>query len=125
MRNAKKTMLAMLVIFSTLMLLSCSKENDKDDNGNNKSDCFVQLFDGDNYTDDNIIVKGPGEYSDLKNLPGANKNWTNEADSFKSGKNTTVTFYSEINFQGESVTFKNGEEKSSMNEPSSMKITCK
>lgn len=113
-----------LFMFTSVLLFSCAKNDDPGNPEDPKGDCYVHLFDGDNFTDDNIVVKGPGEFSDLKNLPGAKKDWDDEADSFKSGKNTTVTFYSEPGFQGESVTYKNGDQKSSMDEPRSMKIVC-
>lgn len=86
--------------------------------------CYVQLFDGKNYKDDNIIVKGPGEYPDLKNLPGSDKDWDDEADSFQSAPNTTITFYSKPNFAGKSVTYRGGAKKPAMEEPRSMKISC-
>lgn len=98
---------------------------DKDKNDDIPADeCFVQLFDGDNYTDDHFTIKEPGEYPDLSNLPGADKNWDDEADSFKSGKKTTVTFWTEKNFGGDSTTYQNGAEMPSIDEPRSMKIYC-
>lgn len=122
MKNLVKMGFVSILFFSVTMLLSCAKnDNVEDPDGD---ECYVQLFDGDNYTDDNIIVKGPGEFADLSKLPGAYKNWDDEADSFKSGKNTTVTFYSEPNFEGESVTYKNGAQEPSIDEPRSMKIVC-
>ena len=75
--------------------------------------CFVQLIDRDNYTEDNITIKGPEEFSNLKNLSGADKNWNDKADSFKSGKNNNITFYTETDFKGERVTYEGGTEKPS------------
>lgn len=116
-------LLAILILISTVLLFSCSRNDDS--RGDTDNSCYVQLFDGDNFTDDNIIVKGPGEFSALNKLPGVNKNWDDEADSFKSGKNTTVTFYTESDFKGDSVTYKDGAQEASIDEPGSMKITCK
>jgi len=86
--------------------------------------CAVQLFDGDNFTDDSILVNGPGEFADLSKLPGAKKNWNDEADSFKAGANTKVIFYTRKNFEGKSKTYEKGARDADMDEPSSMKIIC-
>jgi hypothetical protein len=117
-----KWIVPVVVLLSTFLLISC-----KDNPSNNKkprSNCYVQLFDGDHFTDGSIIIKGPGEFSSLENLPGSNKNWNNEADSFKSGKNTTVTFWTETDFTGDSTTYKQGAKIPLVEEPSSMKIKC-
>lgn len=121
MKNFNVKMLLNFVLLSAI-ILSCKKGDD----GKNSQDspCFVQLFDGNNYTDDNIIIKGPGEYPNLRNLPGADKDWDDEADSFKSGKNTTVTFWPEPDFKGDPVTYGEGAERPSIDEPRSMRISC-
>lgn len=113
-----------LFVLSVFLLANCSSDDDNNSPENPSSDCYVQLFDGDNFTDDNIVVDGPGEFSDLSDLPGASKNWNDEADSFKVGENTTVTMWSETGFEGESVTYGGGTEETSGIEPSSMKIKC-
>jgi hypothetical protein len=112
-----------LAALLTLFIFVGCKNNPS---GNKKpdSDCYVQLFDGDHYTDDSIIVKGPGEFNTLENLPDASQDWNDEADSFKSGENTTVTMWTETNFKGDSTMYKQGAEKPSVDEPSSMKIQC-
>lgn len=103
----------------------CKNADKNNSTGNSEGSCYVQLFDGDNYSDDSIMIDGPGEYSNLSNLSGATKDWNSEADSFKLGHHTTVTFYSETGFNGESVTYSNGDQNPSVAvEPSSMKITC-
>lgn len=86
--------------------------------------CYVHLFDGDNFKDDNIVVEGPGEFASMVSLPGSRKNWDDEADSFKSGQNTTVIFWFRPNFEGDSVIFEGGAEKAKIEEPRSMKIIC-
>lgn len=114
-------MLAPILFLFIFLNTAC----DKDKNDDIPTDeCFVQLFDGDNYTDDHFTIKEPGEYPDLSNLPGADKNWDDEADSFKSGSKTTVTFWTEKNFGGDSTTYRNGAEMPSIDEPRSMKISC-
>jgi hypothetical protein len=89
------------------------------------SGCNVTLYDGDNYKDDHITVDGPGEFSNLKNLPDAEKDWSKEADSFKAGDNAVVIFWSKTDFEGDSTKYDAGAEKASIdNEPASMKIKC-
>lgn len=116
--------LSVIALFA-LSLISCSSDDDDTKPPvEPESDCYVQLFDGDNFKDDNITIDGPGEFSTLENLSGANKDWNDEADSFKAGKNTTITFWTKTNFEGDSITFEKGAEVPSVDEPSSMKIKC-
>lgn len=89
--------------------------------------CSVHLWDGKNFTDSNIVIKGAGRYSSLRKLPGANgKDWEDEADSLKVGSAATVKAYKEENFKGSSITYKPGTQHPKLNEePSSLEITCK
>lgn len=124
-----KLNLSSLAVLSTILLaasimIGCKESNAQNGDNHGIPDCAVQLFDGDNYKDDTIVIDGPGEFPNLENLPGADKNWNDEGDSFKAGKNATVTFWTKTNFQGDSITFKKGEQRPSVDEPSSMKIKC-
>ncbi len=110
-----------VIILIGFLLFSCS---DKEEEKDLSDTCYVQLFDGDRFKGDNIIVYGPGEFASLVSLPGSTKNWDDEADSFKSGENTTVIFWFLPNFEGDSVVYSNGAEEPSMEEPRSMKIRC-
>lgn len=93
-------------------------------NTNKPDSCYIQLFDGNNFKDDSLIVEGAGEYSDLSDLPGADgKDWTDEADSFIVGEGTTVTVWTQTNFQGDSTVYQAGKH-ATVDEPYSMKITC-
>lgn len=125
MNKVKNILAGIVILTSSILLMSCKKDKN---NNNTPPDevngCYVQLFDGDNYKDDNIIIKGPGDFGDLSKLPGTDKDWTDEADSFKSGENTTVTFYSEPNFGGTATTYDKGAQKPSVDEPQSIKIAC-
>ncbi|MBE9012623.1 hypothetical protein IQ250_20700 [Pseudanabaenaceae cyanobacterium LEGE 13415] len=89
--------------------------------------CSVHLWDGKNFKDSDIVISGAGQYSNLRNLPGANgKNWEDEADSLKVGSAATVKAYKEENFKGSSVTYKPGTQHPKLSEePSSLEITCK
>lgn len=89
--------------------------------------CSVHLFDDDNFdeTDDNFILSEAGKYENLSNLPGASKDWTDEADSIRVGADATVTVWSDPLFQGQSTTFEPGSEHPDLDsEPSSLEMSC-
>ena len=90
-------------------------------------ECFIHLFDGDNFdeSDDNFQLTEPGDYENLADLPGADKDWTDEADSLKVGQSATVTIYSEEGFEGQSQDLDPGTELADVDdEPQSLKMTC-
>lgn len=89
-----------------------------------ESGCWVELFDGDHFSDDRILVEGPGEFARLDELPGSDKSWDDEADSFRSGAQTRVTFWTQTNFAGESSTHEGESAEPSIDEPRAMKIEC-
>lgn len=131
MKYFKNTSFVVLFAIFAFSVMSCNSDDDNgpdiepnDPNGPAGA-CTVQLFDGDNYSDDNIIVEGPGEFPTLENLPGANKDWNNEADSFKAGENAIVTLWTQTEFRGDSIVFEAGAQEPSIDEPSSMKIRCR
>jgi len=87
--------------------------------------CYLQLYDGDNFEDTNFKLDQPGSYSDLKDLPGANQDWTDEADSAKVGSAATVTIYADPDFKGKSVKLEPGSDHARLDpEPSSLKMSC-
>ncbi len=94
-------------------------------NNNRTGDCYVWLYDGDNFTDDNVQISGPGEFANLKTVPNTDKDWDDEADAMKVGPATTVTIWEDQNFQGRSATFNAGQELPDLEfEPRSIKIKC-
>src|SRR5699024_9109406 len=107
---------------------ACSSDDDNPEEteaeGNDdEKGCYIHLYDGDNFKDDDLKVEGPAEYTDLDDLPGDDgKNWTDEAGSFKVGKTATVTVCYETDFEGESKVYEAGAYPSE-DEPYSMKIT--
>lgn len=125
MKILKNLSFAALILALTFITMSCNGDDDKKDPTDPRGSCSVQLFDGDNFTDDNITVKGPGEFPSLENLPGSSKNWNDEADSFKASSQAIITLWTETEFRGDSITYEAGAEKPSVDEPSSMKIRCK
>ncbi|HLR37825.1 MAG TPA: hypothetical protein VK084_07260 [Chitinophagaceae bacterium] len=116
-----------LSLFSIILITTgCSDDNDNNPKPPKISDCEVLLFDGDNFSDNYIVLEGSGQYPDLSNLPNSKTDWTDEADSFKAGERAVVTFYSKPNFQGDSTVFDMGAQKGSLNHsPQSIKIQCR
>lgn len=89
--------------------------------------CWVHLFDGDNFdeSDDNLKLTEAGEYENLENLPGADKDWTDEADSIKVGSSAKVEIFDQRDFKGKSQTLEAGSEHPDVDdEPYSLKMTC-
>lgn len=108
-----------------------SSSDETGSNGSNASktggDCYVELFDADNFdaSDDHVKLTEPGRYSTLKNLPGADQDWTDEADSIKVGPGATVTIWAEPDFKGSSQRLEPGSEHPHVDdEPSSLELTC-
>ncbi|MPV48821.1 MULTISPECIES: hypothetical protein [unclassified Pseudactinotalea] len=90
-------------------------------------ECYVHLFDANDFdeTDDNFKLTEPGRYKDLADLPGADQDWTDEADSAKVGTSATVTIWSEPNFEGKESTLDPSSEHAALDpEPSSLELTC-
>jgi hypothetical protein len=96
------------------------------DNSTGNGDCWVELFDSDNFdeSDDHFKLKKDGEYQDLSDLPGADQDWTDEADSVKVGGDASVTVWSEKDFKGEEHQLKPGSEHPDLDEVSSLKMSC-
>lgn len=87
--------------------------------------CLVQLFTDENFSGDSITVKGPAEFANLRELPFADKDWTNNVKSLKTNKNATLTVWSYPDFNGDSVVIEVGSSNAAINSFGSMKIQCK
>lgn len=87
----------------------------------------MQLFDSDDLdeNDDNVTVTDAGRYTDLRSLPGAGTDWTDEADSIRVGPDATVTVWAQTGFAGQSSTLKPGDHAHLDPEPSSLVLDCK
>lgn len=87
----------------------------------------MDLFDGENFDpdDDHYRLTRPGSYVDLAHLPGADKDWTDEADGVRVGPRATVVIYAKTNFAGTSRVLKPGSEIPDLEpEPSSLRMAC-
>lgn len=120
MKFLKKRVFVFFGIFSIVLFLSCSK-----DGRNHVPGCSVQLFDGDNFTDDYVIINGPGDFSNLRNLSGTNKDWDDEADALIVGSRASVKVWSKNDFKGKSATFGPNSEIADLDiDIKSLEISC-
>ena len=103
-----------------------STESSSPDGEASSDGCWVHLYDADNFkeSDDHFRLTEAGKYENLAQLPGADTDWTDEADSLKVGPNATVTIWPETDFAGTAQTLDPGSEHPSVDEPSSLEMTC-
>lgn len=88
--------------------------------------CWLELFDGDNFDqgDDHFKLTEPGEYADLASLPGADQDWTDEADSLKVSPGAQVTIWTEPSFAGSQQDLEPGSEHPDVDDVYSLKMSC-
>lgn len=91
------------------------------------TDCWVHLYDGDRFDErePNFRLTEPGRFANLRELPGATQDWTDEADSIRVGPKATVTIWSQTDFQGPSQVLQPGSEHPDLDdEPYSLELAC-
>ena len=92
--------------------------------------CFVEIFDDDEFDDDDphVKIQGPGEYPTLKDVYG--RNWSKDIESMIVGSNATVHAWMNRDFTGPEMTFTPGQRVPKLsklkmsNAIQSMKISC-
>ena len=92
--------------------------------------CWVEIFEDDNYdaNDPHVKIQGPKEVSTMKNLEG--KDWANDIESVIVGSNASVHAYEDKDFKGTEITFAPGQRVPNLgkldmaNDIESMKISC-
>ena len=92
--------------------------------------CWIEIFEDDNYDadDPHVKIQGPTEFSTMKNLEG--KDWANDIESVIVGSNASVQAYEDKNFKGTEITFAPGQRVPNLgkldmaNDIESMKISC-
>lgn len=98
------------------------------------SGCWVQIWEDENFQDDNDILVGPLERNNMRDLPGANKtDWGDEIDSLKTGPNVeTLTVWEDEGYADNSRTFGPNESVNNLrgspdmgDTVDSIKLTCK
>jgi hypothetical protein len=67
----------------------------------NPEGCFVQVWDGPQFTGVTDYINGPQAYSTLRDLPGA-RVWRNRIRSLKTGVRVRAIVYGEEHFTGPS-----------------------
>lgn len=90
-------------------------------------ECFIHFFDGEDFdeTDDNFKLTEPGKYENLADLPGAGRDWTDEADSLRTGSGARVTIYTEENFKGTAKVLDPSTKLNDIDdEPKSLEMSC-
>ena len=134
----KHLSLLTLVGFASLVLAGCGSLQDITPDSNKQVDltsqtmhtqeCFVILYDGDNFDEDDDVIRidGPGEFANLDSLDNADdKNWTNEADSLKVGNKAALRTRTDANFEDQEHSYKPGEEITDLDhDVYSLKIEC-
>lgn len=77
--------------------------------------CYVQIWEDENFQDNNDVIHGPGKWNNMRSLPGANKgDWGDEIDSLKVGPVATVIVWEDENFGDNSQTYGPGTEKTNL-----------
>jgi hypothetical protein len=92
--------------------------------------CWVEIFEDDNYDadDPHVKIQGPKEFATMKNLEG--KDWANDIESVIVGSNASVHAYEDKDFKGTEITFAPGQRVPNLgkldmaNDIESMKISC-
>ena len=95
-----------------------------------EKNCWVEIFEDDNYdaNDPHVKIQGPKEVSTMKNLEG--KDWANDIESVIVGSNASVHAYEDKDFKGTEITFAPGQRVPNLgkldmaNDIESMKISC-
>lgn len=105
---------------------SAGSDGDTDDSGATE-ECFVHLFDDEDFDedDDHFRLTKPGRYGNLSQLPGADKDWHDEADSIRVGPGATVIIWDKPQFQGKKTQLAAGTEIADLEEePESLELRC-
>ncbi|HEX7092575.1 MAG TPA: hypothetical protein VF205_02775 [Nitrospiraceae bacterium] len=92
--------------------------------------CWIEIFEDDNYDadDPHVKIQGPKEFATMKNLEG--KDWANDIESVIVGSNASVSAYEDKEFKGTEITFAPNQRVPNLgkldmaNDIESMKITC-
>ena len=66
--------------------------------------CHVQFWEDTNYNDNSIIVHGPAEHDNMRNLPDANGyNWGDQIGSLMTGPKCWLIAYADENYADTSI----------------------
>lgn len=94
--------------------------------------CWVHVFEDENFQDDNDIIRVPGRYPSMRNLPGAAKDdWGDEIDSIRVGPRAQFTGWEDEEFGDNRIDLGPGTERNNLrgdpdlgDEIDSMELRC-
>jgi hypothetical protein len=92
--------------------------------------CWIEIFEDDNYDadDPHVKIQGPKEIATLKNLEG--KDWANDIESIIVGSTASVHAFEDRDFKGTEITFAPDQRVPNLgkldmaNDIESLKISC-
>ena len=92
--------------------------------------CWIEIFEDDNYDadDPHVKIQGPKEIATMTNLEG--KDWANDIESVIVGSNASVHAYEGKDFKGTEIAYAPGQRVPNLgkldmaNDIESMKISC-
>jgi hypothetical protein len=77
--------------------------------------CWVHIYEDENFGDNNDIIRTPGRYGNMRNLPGAAKtDWGDEIDSIKVGPRAQFTGWEDENFGDNRIDVSSGTERNNL-----------
>ncbi|GGO29846.1 hypothetical protein [Deinococcus humi] len=88
--------------------------------------CAIHLFAAPAFQQNaaNDIIEGAGKFSNLKTLPGATKNWTDQVKSILIGRKAIIQTWEMENFQGATNIYKESEFAPDVSTFNSMQVDC-
>ena len=87
-----------LIAIGALSVEAADMETKTDD-----KNCWIEIFEDDNYDvdDPHVKIQGPKEFATMKNLQG--KDWANDIESVIVGSNASVSAYEDKDFKGTEI----------------------
>lgn len=66
--------------------------------------CYIQIYEDTNFNDNSLILHGPAEYANMRDLTGANGyDWGDQIGSVRTGPRCWVIAYADEDFQDTSI----------------------
>ena len=121
-----------MVAIGSAAVTNCASPRTEDPAPISTGECWVELWEDENYQGDNDRITQAGRYPNMRNLPGANTtDWGDEIDSIKLGSGTTVKLWEDEEYKDNSITIGPGGERTNLrgspdmgDTVDAMEITC-
>jgi hypothetical protein len=66
--------------------------------------CWIKVYEDTNFNDNSLIIHGPAEYNDMRNLPDSNgADWGDQIGSVRTGPRTWVIAFADEGFEDTSI----------------------